>query len=354
MSDPHKSNLNTVVLHIQSIMLVVFILIVFLVFLIFQLFNTTESLIPRFPKKIREVKFSAIKYNKNTPDYWNGPELAEINGSAIEQQIIYGKDLIAHTAKYLGPKGSVAQITNGMNCQNCHLEAGTKIYGNNYGSVASTFPKFRARSGTFESVYKRVNDCIERSLNGQALDTLSLEMQAIKAYFLFLGKNVERGTQVRGSGLKELPFLDRAADPEKGKSIYMTKCVSCHQKNGRGLLNPDDIEFVYPPLWGPSSFSAQAGLYRISNMAKYIKYNMPLGATYDAPQLSDEESWDIAAFINIQTRPFKNRSNDWPDISKKPIDHPFGPFNDEFSETQHKFGPYKPINEARKSNILTK
>ncbi|MBK9733810.1 MAG: c-type cytochrome [Saprospiraceae bacterium] len=348
MSDPHKSSLNTFVLHIRSIMLVVFILTVVLVFLIFQIFNTSDSLIPSFNNKRAVSENVKRKFDKKSTDYWQAPELTEISGSAIEQQIIYGKDLIAHTAKYLGPKGSVAQITNGMNCQNCHLDAGTKIYGNNYGSVASTFPKLRARSGSIENVYKRVNDCIERSLNGQPLDTLSSEMQAIKAYFLFLGRNVEKGTQVRGSGLKDLPFLDRAASPENGKKTYMTKCANCHQKSGDGLLNGDHTEFVYPPLWGPSSFSAQAGLYRISNMAKYIKYNMPLGTTHNAPQLSDEESWDLSAFINTQPRPFKNMPNDWPDVSKKPFDHPFGQFNDEFSESQHKFGPFKPIIEAHK------
>ncbi|WP_244200140.1 c-type cytochrome [Flavobacterium limicola] len=82
--------------------------------------------------------------------------------------------------------------------------------------------------------------------------------------------------------------------------------------------------------------------------AGYIKYNMPLGATYENPQLSDEESWDIAAYVENQPRPFKDLSQDWPDISKKPIDHPFGPFSDRFTEIQHKFGPFKSIKEVKK------
>jgi thiosulfate dehydrogenase len=36
-------------------------------------------------------------------------------------------------------------------------------------------------------------------------------------------------------------------------------------------------------------------------------------------------------------------SKDWPDISKKPFDHPFGPYADNFPEKQHKFGPYAEI-----------
>jgi thiosulfate dehydrogenase len=91
-----------------------------------------------------------------------------------------------------------------------------------------------------------------------------------------------------------------------------------------------------------------AGLYRISNFAKYVKYNMPLGSTHENSQLSDEEAWDIAAFVNSQEHPPKDLKKDWPKISEKPFDHPFGPFADGFPEIQHKFGPYKPIIEARK------
>ena len=61
-------------------------------------------------------------------------------------------------------------------------------------------------------------------------------------------------------------------------------------------------------------------------------------------QLSDEEAWDVAAFINSQPRPkHPFLQTDWPDISKKPYDHPFGPYTDSFPEIQHKYGPFEPI-----------
>ena len=235
-----------------------------------------------------------------------------------------------------------------MNCQNCHLQAGTVTWGNNYGSVASLYPKFRARSGTLENVYKRVNDCIERSLNGQAIDTAGKEMQAIVAYINFIGSNVEKGKKAAGSGFKELPYLDRAANPEIGQTLYAAKCQSCHQANGEGLLNADKTEFTYPALWGKQSYNDGAGLFRLSNFAKYIKDNMPQGSTYKNPQLTDEEAWDIAAFVNSQIRPHINTPKDWPDINKKPIDHPFGPYMDPYTEQQHKYGPFKPMLEKGK------
>ena len=77
---------------------------------------------------------------------------------------------------------------------------------------------------------------------------------------------------------------------------------------------------------------------------------MPQGANYQNPMLSDEEAWDVAAFVVSRNRPHINVPKDWPDISKKPIDHPFGPYADSFTASQHKFGPFNPIAAAQKKS----
>jgi thiosulfate dehydrogenase len=341
-----KNLLNDLFSVINKLILAIVLLIVAMIaipigYYISKLPKSPDVAVEEMPATLAEVK--AI-----VQEFWIAPETSTITDAAEKENVEYGKELIAHTAKYLGPNGSVKSISNGMNCQNCHLQAGTAVFGNNYGSVASLYPKFRARSGGVENIQKRVNDCFERSLNGSALDTNSREMKAIVAYINFLGSNVPKGEKAAGSGFKDLAFLDRAADPLKGKEVYTLKCVSCHQADGSGVLNPDKSEYAFPPLWGKNSYNDGAGLYRISNFAKYVKYNMPIGATHDNPQLTDEEAWDIAAYVNSQTRPHINVPKDWPDKSKKPIDHPFGPFADKFSEEQHKFGPFKPIAEEKK------
>ena len=280
--------------------------------------------------------------------FWQAPDIQSISDAKQKALVEYGRELIAHTAKYLGPKGSVMQTTNGMNCQNCHLEAGTKAWGNNYAAVCSTYPKYRARSGKQEDIYKRVNDCFERSLNGKPLANNSNEMQAIKAYIEFLGSEVKKGDKPKGTGIYELPFLSRAADAIAGKSLYSSKCQSCHQQDGQGQITAGQVEYTYPPLWGKHSYNVGAGLYRLSRLAGYIRYNMPQGASFSNPQLTDEEAWDIAAYINSQIRPKKDLSADWPKVEEKPIDHPFGPYADSYSEQQHKFGPFQPIADFKK------
>lgn len=332
---------------INILLLVIGVLVVAVIAMPFIVYKSNQA------EKAGQQIPAGSDLKKDTTTYWAAPDINSITDIKLKQQVEYGKELVAHTSKYLGPNGSVLKMSNGMNCQNCHLQAGTVVYGNNYGSVASLYPKFRARSGAVETIYKRVNDCFERSLNGKELDTTGNEMKAIKAYIDFVGSNVPKGKKAAGSGFKDLAYLDRAADPGKGQLVFTAKCQSCHQPNGGGVLNIDKTEFTYPPLWGNSSFNDGAGLYRISNFAKYVKYNMPQGTIHTSPQLSDEEAWDVAAFVLSQQRPHIDVPKDWPDRLMKPIDHPFGPYADAFSEKQHKYGPFKPLLEEQKKKAAT-
>lgn len=279
---------------------------------------------------------------------WKAPDVNLIPDNESGKLIAYGRELIKNTSKYLGPKGTVRVMSNGMNCQNCHLNAGTKYFGNNYSAVASTYPKYRSRSGSIETIEKRVNDCLQRSLNGSTLDSASREMRAIVAYMHWVGKDVKKGESPNGVGLVDLPFLNRAASPEIGKIVYQENCIACHGDDGQGLVTTIDSVRRNPPLWGEHSYNMGAGLFRLSRFAAFVKINMPLGATYDAPFLSDEEAWDVAAYVNTMPRPGFDLANDWPDISKKPFDHPFGPYKDSFSNTQHKYGPFSPVIETKK------
>lgn len=282
---------------------------------------------------------------------WIPPDPTSIPNTEEGKLILYGRELVSHTAIYLGPKGKVKAISNGMNCQNCHLKAGTLPFGNNYSAVASTYPKFRERSGSVESIEKRINDCFERSLNGQKLSEQSKEMLAFVSYIKWLGKEVPKKVIPTGAGLWPLPFLDRPADSIKGKIVYQNHCSRCHGLNGSGVMSENQIEWKYPPLHGRNSFNIGAGLYRLSRFAGYVKANMPNDlAKHDKSLLTDEESWDVAAYVLSSPRPSKDISSDWPDISKKPFDHPFGPYADNLTESQHKYGPFASIRSSQRKS----
>jgi len=291
-----------------------------------------------------DKQFAAFVKAHPEDSCWRGWNKYQIPRDSVNGDLIwYGEQLIENTAYYLGPKGKVAQVTNGMNCQNCHLNGGTVPFGNNYGKVYSTYPKYRARNNGIQTIYERINDCFERSLNGRMLDTNSREMKAIYAYIKWLGDDVPKGVEREGTSLMKLPYLNRAADPVAGEQVYLSNCSSCHGRDGQGQLNVEQIAYTYPPLWGNNSYNDGAGLYRLSSFAGFVKNNMPFGADYHSAKLTNEEAWDVAAFVNSRERPHKDQRADWFDISKKPVDFPFGPYADSFTEKQHKYGPYQPI-----------
>jgi len=278
---------------------------------------------------------------------WIAPSENDIPYNSDGDLIRYGKELIVNTSKYLGPKGIVAHLSNGMNCQNCHINAGTQNFANPFSAAKNNYPKFRERSGRMESYEFRVNECMQRSMNGLSLDSLSLEMRAIVAYVKWVGKDVPKGIHPMGAGTKMPQLLNSAANRQKGKIVFLNNCQRCHGENGQGILSADSLSYTYPPLWGENSFNTSAGMYRLSYLAGFIKNNMPYDeATWKNPKLTDEEAWDVAAYVASQPRPIKFFKYDWKNIAKKPFDHPFGPYADNFSEQQHKYGPFEPIRKA--------
>ncbi len=322
-----------------------------ILFLILAITIVAESISGLKKRKAEDEVFAAFKKTEPIDTVWRGwnkDQIPDYNDSG--RLIRYGRELIANTAHYLGPKGTVAHLTNGMNCQNCHMDAGTVPYGNNFGKVYSTYPQFRARNNGVQSIFGRINDCLIRSLNGRAMDSSTHEMQAMFAYMQWLGDGVPKGDAPGGTSIYKLKFLSRAADPVNGKELFAEKCQSCHGNKGQGQPNLTNTGYTYPPLWGDNSYNDGAGLYRLSSFAGFIKDNMPFGTDYHKPVLSDEEAWDLAAFVNSQPRPHLDQHNDWKTVSKKPFDFPFGPYADAFSENQHKYGPFEPIQSARRKN----
>ena len=269
-----------------------------------------------------------------------------------KQQVLYGEALIRRTYAYVGPdvaNPDMRYAGNHLACSSCHLDAGRKRYGLSLIGAANAYPRDMARENETRTLTQRINGCFERSMNGHALPGDSPEIAAMIAYIGFLSESAPEGMD--GRGAPSLPLPDRAADPIRGAEGYATHCAVCHGADGLGVRKGNGEEgYLYPPLWGADSFNDGAGMHRIIKAAGFIRANMPFGVTYDAPVLSEEEAFDIAAFINVQPRPEKDGlDRDYPDRTRKPIDAPFPPYPDDFSQEQHKFGPWKPIIDARKA-----
>jgi thiosulfate dehydrogenase len=284
---------------------------------------------------------------------WTVPEIGALPRDAYGLQVREGRDLITATYAYIGPNVSDASkhyAGNNLACSNCHLQAGTKKFGLPLFGLYEDFPQYSARSGGEISIEDRINSCMTRSMNGRPLPIAAPEMQAIVSYIKFLSTGVARDQRVPGLGTGRMSELNRAADPRRGEPQYMRFCAPCHHTNGSGLRasgSSSDLGYVIPPLWGPDTFNDGAGMARIITFANFIHFNMPHGADYLDPQISVEAAWDIAAFVLSQPRPHLGSvEHDFPNLLTKPVDTPYGPYADHFSERQHKYGPFGPTRAA--------
>jgi thiosulfate dehydrogenase len=297
-----------------------------------------------------------LSFAQETPSaqqIWTVPEIGALPNNANGRLVRRGRDLIAATYAYIGPE--VADRAkrfagNNLACASCHLQAGTKKFGIPLFGLFGEFPRYSDRSGAQMTIEDRLNSCMTRSMNGRALPVGAPEMQAMVAYIKFLSTGVAPGQLLPGMGTGKMPELDRPADPVRGERGYANACLTCHGPNGAGIrrsLPTTDLGYMVPPLWGSDSFNDGAGMARLIAAANFIHFNMPHGVDYLNPQLSPEQAWDIAAYVISQPRPHKaGLDKDFPDPLEKPVDTPYGPYADGFSEQQHKYGPFAPIRAA--------
>ncbi len=235
------------------------------------------------------------------------PSPDTIPGDQRGEQIRLGYRVIVNTQDY-----AKAYVGNALNCTNCHLDAGLNPNAASFVGLASVYPEYRARRGRVVTLPERINECFERSLNGKALPAESSRLQAVVAYIEWLSLGVPKGAKIPWRGLPRLA-VSRKADSERGRQVFASHCAFCHGSDGQGSM-------AAPPLWGPKSYNIGAGMARISVAASFIKANMPRGWGWT---LSDNEAYDVAAFINSQPRPdLPEKERDWPK-GGKPDDAPY-------------------------------
>ncbi len=293
------------------------------------------------------------KQNKQSVNKWS-PKIVISELSNMPSQVRRGYLLISETPEQMGPNApnlAMRFTGNHLACANCHLKAGSQPGSASWVGVTARFPQFGGRSNKIGTIEDRINGCIERSMNGKKLPLESEEIKAIVTYMEWLGEGIPEERRKEFKGYAPLNIPNKAVDLEKGKNVYTKECVLCHGATGQGIKKVDSSKgYQYPPLWGSDSYNDGAGMSRVITSAEFIKGNMPFGmATWDNPKLTDEEAYNVAGYINSFERPKKaDTAKDYPDKKLKPVSTPYGPWADDFSAEQHKYGPFLPIIEFYK------
>ncbi|MCP5343090.1 MAG: c-type cytochrome [Pseudomonadales bacterium] len=280
---------------------------------------------------------------------WMLRQTPQLDDKGTEVSVEYGRQLIRETSVLMGPEHedpAMRYSGSNLDCSSCHLDSGTKPGTLSLLTASSRYPRFSGRDGIEGDLRDRINGCMERSMNGTKLPRESAEMRSMEAYILSLGEQYAAMGETRRQSEEPTAFREpaRAADPVAGQVVYEERCQVCHGDNGQGLPATLDIRegYLFPPLWGPDSFNNGAGMNRVLTASNFIKARMPLGQ----PDLTDDEAYDVAAYINSKERPQKaNLEVDYPDRKNKPVDSPYGPYADPFPPEQHRVGPYGPIRE---------
>ncbi len=187
-----------------------------------------------------------------------------------------------------------AHSGNALRCVSCHLDNGTRPTAMSWLGTAARYPRYRARPGYEETLARRVNECIARSLAGRMLPEDGQEMRDMLAYLETL-RAMPRPAAVDSVKL--------VGDVARGDLGYAKSCARCHGTSGAGMP-------VAPAVWGSDSYAIGAGMARQFTLATFVRHNMPFD---HADTLTAQEAADIAAFVLTQPRqdhPGKER--DWP------------------------------------------
>ena len=218
---------------------------------------------------------------------WQPPDPDTIPAGASGESIRHGLHLFEGTPWY------APQYTgNKLSCSDCHLGNGIAPHASPMVGLPTLFPMYRKRAGRVISLEDRIQECFTRSENGRPLPYDGREMNALVAYIQWLSQPQPMHKPFVGRGLIDLPPL--TPDPQHGAQIYASQCAGCHGQDGEGS------QPMMPPLWGPDSFNDGAGMNRISEMARFVQYNMPQNRR---GMLSAQDAYDVSAFIHTKPRP---------------------------------------------------
>ncbi len=196
------------------------------------------------------------------------------------------------------PKYAAKYTGNTLSCRNCHTDRGRNPLSSPLWAAAPQYPKYRSKNRMINSLAMRIEGCFRYSENGTPPPADSEEIVALMTYINWLATGLPIGITPKASGYPALAAPAAKPDRGGGETVYAAHCAVCHGATGQGSAFAGAQ--VIPPLWGPQSYNWGAGMHSLDNAAAFVYANMPYGVP---GTLSEQQAWDVAAWINSQPRP---------------------------------------------------
>lgn len=226
-------------------------------------------------------------------EYFQPPSESDLPDNAFGELVREGRAIFVDTRKR-----APEYVGNGMTCANCHMDQGRKANSAPLWGAYPMYPAYRSKNDKVNTYAERMQGCFQFSMNGTPPPADSRVLNALTAYSYWLSTGAPVAEALPGRAYPEVPQPAGGYDLAQGRQVYDAQCAVCHGPEGQGQKSGDD--FVFPPLWGKESFNWGAGMHRINTAAAFIKESMPLGK---GGSLTDEQAWNVAAFMNSQERP---------------------------------------------------
>lgn len=196
-------------------------------------------------------------------------------------------------------------VGNGQDCSNCHLNGGRQANSAPMWAAWVLYPKYRSKNDKINTMAERLQGCFMFSQNAPASEkgrppaADSALLADLQSYFYWQAQGAPTGETMKGQGFLALKEPAKPYSAARGKEEFESHCALCHGDNGQGTPLPDG-GYAFPPLWGSQAYNWGAGMHRVETAAGFIKANMPLGKPNT---LTDQQAWDLAAYINSHPRP---------------------------------------------------
>lgn len=232
----------------------------------------------------------------------------------LDAVIRMGKEIFDHTASHPLSKPYVG-AQNVLNCTSCHLGSGTSLHGPSLVGSATAYPAYSPRDKAVLTLESRIADCFMRSQNGIHPPLGGAVLTALSAYITSLSAGLPIKMNPEAPlGPLSMKWIQRGneafwkqSNPQRGQTLYAQRCAGCHGADGEGggmmgggMMGGGMMGgMMFPPLWGPRSYNAGAGMADWQKLATFIHTAM---AQYAGP-VSEADARDIAAFVDSRPRP---------------------------------------------------
>lgn len=232
--------------------------------------------------------------------YFKPPTDAEIPEGPFGEAVKRGRDIFMNTSTNAGE-----YVGNGLSCSNCHVDGGRQPKSAPMWAAWTRYPMYRKKNDQINTMEDRVMGCFTFSMNAQHSVAGgppphgSDIYRDLESYFYWLATGAPTNVPMEGNGFGKVEKTELGYSPERGAEVFTANCAVCHGADGQGQKDANG-RIVFPPLWGANSYNWGAGMARIDTAAAFIQNNMPLS---QPGKLSDQEAWDVAAYINSHERP---------------------------------------------------